>query len=172
MTPNFESPDFVTFNLIHSPFLLYIPLHLNFILHLFHNPMISQVRGCKHPFIFSHPCTVVKIPAILSIASKYPNSPILTPIAQARGCKLMYTHTQEEIKEVLQRVIRRIQEGHYLDVSFISTFILFHSFCIHSTFLFFYQHSFNILFAPNADRPHSFKILSKFIELHFNEPGQ
>merc|ERR1712083_661185 len=34
---------------------------------------------------------------------------------KVRGCKLMYTHTQEEIKEVLHRVIRRIQEGHYLD---------------------------------------------------------
>merc|ERR1711962_1667755 len=34
---------------------------------------------------------------------------------KARGCKLMYTHTQEEIKEVLHRVIGRIQEGRYLD---------------------------------------------------------
>ena len=58
------------------------------------------------------------MPVTLSIFSKYPNSPILTPIAQARGCKLMYTHTQEEIKEVLHRVIGRIQEGRYLDVSY------------------------------------------------------
>ena len=36
--------------------------------------------------------------------------------SQVRGCKLMYTHTQEEIKEVLHRVIRRIEEGRYLDV--------------------------------------------------------
>jgi len=34
---------------------------------------------------------------------------------KVRGCKLMYTHTQEEIKEVLHSVIRRIQEGRYLD---------------------------------------------------------
>ena len=126
LTPNAKRPGFVTFNPLFSPFLLYIPLHLNFIfLHLFHNPMISQVRGCKHPFIFSHPCTIVGIPVIFSIPSKYPNYPILTPIAQARGCKLMYTHTQEEIKEVLHRVIGRIQEGRYLDVSYCTFFFTF-----------------------------------------------
>ena len=41
-----------------------------------------------------------------------------------RGCKLMYTHTQEEIKEVLHRVVRRIEEGRYLDVSNL-TFIFY-----------------------------------------------
>ena len=44
--------------------------------------------------------------------------------AQVRGCKLMYTHTQEEIKEVLHRVVRRIEEGRYLDVSNL-TFIFY-----------------------------------------------
>ena len=76
-----------------------------------------------HPIIFSHPCTIVGIPVILFIFSKYPDSPILTAIAQARGCKLMYTHTQEEIKEVLHRVIGRIQEGRYLDVSYCTLFL-------------------------------------------------
>ena len=36
----------------------------------------------------------------------------------------MYTHTQEEIKEVLHRVVRRIEEGRYLDVSNL-TFIFY-----------------------------------------------
>ena len=129
LTPKAKSSGFVTFNPFYIPFLLYIPVHFYFILHLFHNPMITQMRGCKlmytHPFIFSHLCTIVRIPVILSIPSKYPKCPILTPISQARGCKLMYTHTQEEIKEVLHRVIGRIQEGRYLDVSYCTFFCTF-----------------------------------------------
>jgi len=34
---------------------------------------------------------------------------------KAKSCKLMYTHTQEEISEILRKVVNRLREGHFLE---------------------------------------------------------
>ena len=33
----------------------------------------------------------------------------------------MYTHTQEEISEILRKVVNRLREGHFLEVSHLKT---------------------------------------------------